>query len=135
MSKYAFNDIEIMHQKFKVAKTVHTMTPEVLSKFLQFRINCLEEELRETKDAFAKRDWDGVVDGIIDGLVFGIGTLDAFEVDVEKAWNSVFDANMNKEVGMKESRKNDFGFPDLVKPGGWVGPDHSDNVGLLAKIG
>jgi hypothetical protein len=41
---------------------------------------------------------------------------------------------MNKEVGIKASRPNPLGLPDLIKPEGWVAPVHSDNVGMLNKI-
>jgi len=41
---------------------------------------------------------------------------------------------MAKKTGVKASRPNPLGLPDLIKPEGWVGPDHSDNVGLVNKI-
>jgi len=40
---------------------------------------------------------------------------------------------MNKQVGIKASRPNPLGLPDLIKPEGWVGPDHTGNHGLLTK--
>ena len=40
---------------------------------------------------------------------------------------------MEKEVGVKDSRPNPLGLPDLIKPEGWVGPDHADNYGLFTK--
>jgi len=39
---------------------------------------------------------------------------------------------MSKEVGIKEGRDNPLGLPDLVKPAGWLAPDHSGNHGDLA---
>jgi hypothetical protein len=41
---------------------------------------------------------------------------------------------MAKEVGIKEGRPNPLGLPDLIKPAGWVAPDHADNTGLLEKL-
>lgn len=63
-----------------------------------------------------------------------IGTLDAYEVNSLEAWDRVLQANMAKEVGIKPSRPNPLGLPDLIKPTGWVAPTHVDNVGLLAKV-
>jgi predicted HAD superfamily Cof-like phosphohydrolase len=70
---------------------------------------------------------------LIDLCVVAIGTLDAFNVDAHTAWDRVLEANMNKEVGIKESRPNPLGLPDLIKPAGWTAPTHADNVGLLNK--
>ena len=36
---------------------------------------------------------------------------------------------MAKEPGQKDSRPNDLGLPDMIKPDDWVSPDHKDNVG------
>ena len=41
---------------------------------------------------------------------------------------------MNKQVGIKESRPNPLGLPDLIKPEGWTAPSHKDNVGLLGLL-
>ena len=70
---------------------------------------------------------------MIDLCVVAIGTLDAYQVDCLEAWNRVLDANMAKEIGIKHSRPNPLGLPDLIKPEGWIAPTHADNVGLLAK--
>ncbi len=127
--------MRIMHTKFKVNESVRKLSPEMLKEFLQFRIRFLDEEMNELKAAAAEQNWEEVVDALIDLTVVATGTLDAFDVDGIKAWNQVFEANMTKEPGVKASRPNPFGLPDLIKPTGWVGPDHSDNHGLLAKIG
>jgi hypothetical protein len=41
---------------------------------------------------------------------------------------------MSKKVGIKESRPNPLGLPDLVKPEGWKAPTHADNTGLFEKV-
>jgi hypothetical protein len=41
---------------------------------------------------------------------------------------------MNKEVGIKPSRPNPLGLPDLIKPEGWTPPSHEGNHGLLSKL-
>jgi|SRR6056300_776666 len=103
-----------------------------LQKFLEFRLNFLQEELDETRAAVViDRDPSEVVDGLIDLCVIAIGTLDAFNVDAQKAWEEVHKCNMAKERGVKESRPNPLGLPDLIKPEGWKGPDHRDNHGYI----
>ena len=124
-------DIADMHTKYGVNPKVREFDKEKLEKFLQFRIAFLQEELDEMKSA---TNGDDVVDALIDLCVVAIGTLDAFEIDSQTAWKRVHEANMNKEVGIKASRPNPLGLPDLVKPEGWTAPTHADNVGLLGKL-
>ena len=125
------HDIEYMHRKFGVNPVVREFDKEKLKSFLEFRIKFLQEELDEMKKA---DNADDVVDALIDLCVVAIGTLDAFDVDSEKAWAAVYDANIVKTVGIKESRPNPLGLPDLIKPEGWTAPSHADNVGLLGLI-
>jgi predicted HAD superfamily Cof-like phosphohydrolase len=124
-------DIAEMHAKYGVNPKVREFDKEKLEKFLQFRIAFLQEELDEMKSA---TNGDDVVDALIDLCVVAIGTLDAFDIDSQTAWKRVHEANMNKEVGIKASRPNPLGLPDLIKPEGWTAPSHADNIGLLHKI-
>ena len=80
------------------------------------------------------KDNEEIVDGLIDLCVVAIGTLDAFDIDANKAWDAVLKANMKKEVGKKETRPNPLGLPDLVKPEGWEAPSHEGNHGKLNDI-
>ena len=137
MSTNWFKDMQDMHKKYGVNKWMQAeMQSDVdwkkINKFMQFRINMMQEELDETKAAFDKRDAEEMVDGMIDLCVFAIGTLEVFGVDANKAWDEVYKANMSKEVGIKEGRPNPLGLPDLVKPKGWKGPEHKDNHGNIS---
>lgn len=146
-------DIGDMHAKFGVNPVINTLEPEQLLTFLQFRIDFLQEELDEmikakqelvdmqmseihpaARDANALKAADDIVDALIDLCVVAIGTLDAFEVDTHKAWNSVHAKNMQKNAGVNANRPNPLGLPDLIKPTGWTPPSHSDNIGLLSKL-
>ena len=131
MSRNWVQDNMNMHHKFGVQEAVAKLDKEKLAKFLEFRANFLQEELDELKTAETA---DDVVDALIDLCVVAIGTLNAFEVDAYEAWDRVHHCNMMKEVGIKESRPNPLGLPDLVKPAGWYPPTHVDNVGFLNKI-
>jgi hypothetical protein len=128
-------DMERMHEKYGVDKWVieNVHDKEKMSKFLEFRIKFLKEELDETSKAFQDGNAEEIVDGLIDLCVVAIGTLDAFKVDAQTAWEEVYRANMEKQVGVKESRPNPLGLPDLIKPEGWQAPDHNNNHGLLTN--
>lgn len=134
MSKDWVKDINEMHTKFGVRDAVKNFDSIMQRSFLRFRLDFLHEELAETEKAAQTGiplDSEEIVDGLIDLCVVAIGTLDALGVDPHKAWDEVHKANMTKEVGVKESRPNPLGLPDLIKPEGWVGPSHKGNHGLL----
>ena len=137
MSTNWFKDMQDMHIKYGVNKWVQAekqsdVDIKRFNQYMQFRLNMMQEELDETQNAFVNKDAEEVVDGIIDLCVFAIGTLEVFGVDANKAWDEVYKANMNKEVGIKEGRPNPLGLPDLMKPKGWKGPSHEDNHGNIS---
>lgn len=120
-----------MHDKFGFHEAVGKMDAEMLKKMLVFRLKFLQEELDEAKNADSAED---IVDAMIDLCVVAIGTLDAFDVDAQTAWERVHEANMAKERGIKPGRPNPLGLPDLIKPEGWTAPSHEDNHGILDRI-
>lgn len=137
------SDMQDMHTKFGVNAVLRGLDREKLKAFLQFRINFLQEELDEMQKALDDYDHglmngakaaDDTVDALIDLCVVAIGTLDAYDINADESWNRVHQKNMEKEVGIKASRPNPLGLPDLIKPEGWTAPTHADNVGLLAKV-
>lgn len=127
-------DMAFMHAKYGVHKWINDNqdNPELLKKFLQFRIAFLMEELQETEKAVNDdNDAEEVVDGLIDLVVVALGTLDAFQVDTYRAWDEVLRANLDKTPGVKKERPNPLGLPDLIKPEGWEAPSHRGNHGLI----
>ncbi len=130
MSNNWVEDIHDMQTKYKTREWVRD-NPDKYYQFLNFRADFLQEELDETKRAIMAGDAEEIVDGLIDLCVVAIGTLDAFNIDGNKAWDEVLKANMQKEVGVKESRPNPLGLPDLIKPEGWEAPSHKGNYGDL----
>jgi hypothetical protein len=124
-------DMFNMHDHYGIHDIVNDFKPEQLRALMEFRLGCMREELNETDLAFADKDADGFVDGIIDLVVFAVGTLDLLQVDFSEAWYRVYEANMNKSVGIKATRPNPLGLPDLVKNPGWVPPNHEDNTGFI----
>ena len=134
MSDWA-NDIMMMHNRFGVREwfEANKDNTELMQNYPAFRMSMVKEEFDETMDAIAAKDAEEVVDGLIDMCVFAIGTLDVMGVDANEAWDRVYTANVSKDVGVKEGRPNPFGLPDLIKPEGWVAPDHKGNHGDLNK--
>ena len=130
------HDIKDMHTKFKVRQAVKDFDVEKLRMFLRFRLDFIREELEETEKASIPNaeDPEEIVDGFIDLIVVSLGTLDAFGVDPDTAWNAVHEKNMSKQVGVKAGRENPLGLPDLVKPEGWSAPSHANNHGDFAKF-
>ena len=129
MSKDWVADIAKMHKKFGVNHVINNMSDEKKQEYLKFRVRFLEEELTGMKEQLDNPE--EIVDACIDLCVVAIGTLNAFNVDANKAWNAVHKANMAKEVGIKAERPNPLGLPDLVKPEGWVNPSHEGNHGTI----
>lgn len=121
-----------MHTHYGFRESIKDFDKTKLETLLDFRISFLEEELNELKDN--RRNPEEVVDALIDLCVVAIGTLDLFGIDSHQAWYEVHGANMAKEVGIKPSRPNPLGMPDLIKPPGWTPPSHEGNHGTLSII-
>jgi len=134
MSNDWVKDIHDMQTKYKTREWVENADKEKLKRFLEFRIDFIREELDETETALIGMDSEEIVDGLIDLCVVAIGTLDAFGVDPYKAWDEVLKANMAKEVGVKPTRPNPLGVPDLIKPDNWEAPSHEGNHGKLNDL-
>ena len=137
------DDLSFMHSHFGFHNWLEAKNEEgvkngensvLMKQFLDFRIKFLQEELGETITAVQEGDPEEIVDGLIDLCVVAIGTLDIFGIDGYKAWDEVNRANMSKEAGVKPNRPNPLKLPDLLKPEGWVGPDHTGNHGRLTQL-
>ena len=134
MSNDWVKDITNMHTKFGVYDWLNDSTPEQRKQLLKLRLRMLNEEFSETLNAYLQDDAEEMVDGLIDLCVIAIGTLDIASVDARRAWNTIYSANMDKQVGVKPGRPNPLGLPDLIKPSGWRPPRHDNNLGDLPTI-
>ena len=128
------HDIKMMHQRYAVPQWVDNSTPETRRELMKLRMRMLSEEFNETLQAYLQSDAEEMIDGLIDLCVIAVGTLDIAGVNAQHAWNEVYGANITKEVGVKPGRPNPLGLPDLVKPEGWMAPDHSNNHGDLEEF-
>jgi predicted HAD superfamily Cof-like phosphohydrolase len=101
---------------------------------LKFRVqSLLNEEMGEALEALDDKNAEELVDAHIDLMVIALGNLYLMGVDINKAWKEVYRANMSKVRGVKPGREESGGF-DLMKPEGWVPPNHSDNHGVLDEL-
>ncbi len=119
----AFGAVDAMVAKFGFADKPAD------SDVVQYRMDLLEEEFQETLGAHRTEDAEGLVDGHIDLIVIAMGNLAIFGVDAREAFDRVMEANMAKELGKRKPTDPDGS--SIVKPDGWVGPDHSNNHGVL----
>lgn len=133
MSRDWAQDIHDMHTQFGFREKIKDFDRSKMKTLLEFRMKFLQEELMETFDAIDESDPEEIVDGLIDLCVVAIGTLDLYGVDYHEAWDRVHAANVSKRVGIKESRPNPLGLPDLIKPEGWTAPSHEGITGTLKE--
>lgn len=124
-------DIHRMQDYYNFHERYRNFTEEEKRTFLKFRANFLQEELNELKDNIDNPE--EVVDALIDLVVVAIGTLDAFDIDADRAWDEVLRANLNKSVGVKPGRPNPLKLPDLIKAADWKSPSHEGNHGTLPQ--
>jgi predicted HAD superfamily Cof-like phosphohydrolase len=131
MSEWVKNVRELVEMAQTTSDRINKMPVEMRCEFLFFRGRFVMEEANELRLAQTPEE---VVDALVDICVVAIGTLVAFGVDADEAWRRVHAANMGKLPGVNLRRPNPFSLPDLVKPEGWIPPDHTGNVGLLSSL-
>jgi NTP pyrophosphatase (non-canonical NTP hydrolase) len=124
-------DIKNLNRYYKIYRFITNASDNEKLHYLEFRAKFIQEELNELITAIENNEADEVVDALIDIIVIALGTLDAFDINIKKAWKRVHHANMQKKIGVKDTRPNPLGLPDLVKPEDWQAPQHFDNVGKL----
>ena len=124
-------DIKHLNRYYKIYQFITNSSDNEKLHYLEFRAKFIQEELNELITAIENQEADEVVDAFIDIIVIALGTLDAFDVNIKKAWKRVHHANMQKKIGVKDTRPNPLGLPDLIKPENWQAPQHFDNIGKL----
>ena len=113
-------DIAEMHDKFW--SNVELKPSVNNKKALLARADFMQEELDEFRRAVTNGDFLEEIDALIDITVVAKGTAVMMGLRWERHWDEVYRANMEKEVG-KNIKRPEMPF-DLVKPSGWMGPDH-----------
>lgn len=125
-------DIAAFHEKFGLsyAGSPRTLDPELAD----FRIKFMESELTEYTEACINGDLEKQFDALIDIVYVALGTAYLQGLPFRKGWKRVQAANMAKVRKVHaEDGHEDSGRPakyDIVKPAGWMPPQHHDLVGL-----
>lgn len=122
-----WNDVVRFHQHYKID---YDGPPRVLDPGLEkFRRDFMREEHKEFDDATndALR-FDACLDLIY--VVLGYCRLRGW--NVPEGWRRVHRANMLKKLAEQQDPKR-HGM-DVIKPPGWVAPNHDDLVAIVAEI-
>jgi hypothetical protein len=97
-------------------------------------IACFEEEIEEYKEAVAEGDLVKAHDALIDLVYFVLGRVILHGFPFREGWDLVQDANMRKVRAEPDGSNSKRGFGcDVVKPPGWVAPDHSPLFGIIVE--
>lgn len=117
------DDVKAFQRKFMVPMAE---APSLLDKdTLDFRIGFLREELQEFEESAGRDDLEGMADALVDIVYIALGTAHMMGLPWQRLWDSVQEANMAKRMAKPDGSDSKRGSPlDVVKPPGWVGPDH-----------
>ena len=121
-----WKDIVDFHEKFGfVIPGAPTLLPEELHTF---RINLLKEELDEFIIARNHGNIHDAADALIDLVYVALGTLRLMGMPGNLCWDEVQRANMSKIRATHPNQSKRGSTFDVVKPEGWVPPDHSKHI-------
>lgn len=125
-----FQDVIDFHEKFGI--NYDGPPRELPVELATFRDAAEVEELMELRKAKDHKQNRDIVDAYVDYIYFVLGRFHLQGWDFNKAWKKVHDANMRKEranTNNPSKRSQAYGMKfDIVKPEGWVPPDHTDIV-------
>lgn len=121
------DDVKAFQEKFGVPMSA---TPAFLTgEVARFRANFLLEEIDEFIDANDVLDLAGAADALIDLVYVAHGTALIMGLPWDKLWDEVQRANMTKMRATSAEDSKRKSSLDVIKPPGWVGPDHSAALG------
>lgn len=120
-------DVVDFHVKYGIQ---YNGPPRTLpTDILKFRVARDQEELKEYVDAAYAGQLPEQLDAKIDQIYIALGTLhlQGFKPEIiAEAWRRVHNANMSKELASAKNPGKHGNKQDIVKPVGWVAPDHTD---------
>ena len=142
-------DIVAFHEKFDLGyygqpRSLNEVFDDVGQNQFDFRLgfdreetNEYEEEQAHLNDAINLQDDEGIVerlhkqlDALVDGVYVKVGTayLQFGPRIFKEAWRRVHRANMLKKRAERVEESKRGSLFDVVKPEGWIEPDHRDLV-------
>lgn len=121
-------DVKDFQTKFEIPMPE---TPTFLqNEAFEFRVNFLQEELDEFYRDHRVGDMAGAADALVDLVYVAHGTALMMGIPWEKIWDEVQRANMTKVRATSAEQSKRKTALDIIKPAGWVGPDHKEALGL-----
>lgn len=138
-------DAVIQHQTFacnvvdfnqRVLKIDQRQIGMLIPDEFDISVKCLNEEVREFQEAFAKGDLVGMIDAMVDLKYFATGVmykLGLSALTIDRCEEAVHYANMEKKLGVNAHR-GDGSAADAVKPIDWVGPEERISRILDAQL-
>jgi predicted HAD superfamily Cof-like phosphohydrolase len=122
-----WEDVKQFHRKYgvPVSETPSLLSPEKL----EFRTKFLREELNEFINGASEGNLEKMGDALIDLVYVALGTAHMMGLPWQLMWNEVQLANMRKVRATDPSQSKRGSALDVVKPGGWKGPDHYKYIG------
>lgn len=122
-----FADVRNFHGRFEVPEA---KAPSLLSqeKF-DFRFKFLKEELAEFLMGHEEGDLVDMADALIDLVYVAMGTAAMMGLPWQDLWDEVQRANMSKVRAQHAGQSKRGSALDVVKPQGWIGPDHNKILG------
>lgn len=120
-------DVIHFHQKFgvPVAAEASFLNPEAYG----FRVKFLQEELDEFREAHSNGDMHGAADALVDLAYVVHGTAHMMGLPWPMLWMEVQRANITKVRATDASQSKRGTALDIIKPAGWVAPDHTLALG------
>ena len=111
---------------------VRTKTSFPSDKINKLRVDLIEEEVEELKEAINKKDLQETVDALTDILYVTYGAGHAFGVNLDKCFEEVQNSNMSKLGNDGKPIYNDKG--KVMKGPNYFKPNLSKFVAWLKKI-
>ena len=108
--KTNFNKVKEFHNSFGLLEsnnfTEDLLDPNINNKLIKLRIDLIQEELNELKDAIEKKDRIEVIDALTDILYVTYGAGVSFGANLDTAFKIVHDSNMSKLCKTEEEAIN-----------------------------
>jgi len=124
MADSFFDDVGEFHRKFDLpVSDPEEPCSEMSMDEGQYRMDFIEEEMKELTEAFILEDLEGQIDALLDIAWVALGTLHYLGAPGNELWAELRRANMDK-VRATDNSSHKRGSHEVVrKPLGWKPPD------------
>jgi predicted HAD superfamily Cof-like phosphohydrolase len=134
-----FDDVGEFHRKFGLPVSGATRPQLVSERVFDYRVNFLEEELKELYEAYLENDLVKVADALADLVWVALGTAHYLGLPFDEVWSHVKRANLDKVLAGDHAKPHKRGTAEVIrKPPDWVGPEDGIRTALRragARVG